>query len=82
MLTSLSQTYPQLRVYSFDYNLSVGALQTLISIDDVGDTLPALLINGKAYYGYKSADDIQKILPQLSTLQKSATSTAATSTKK
>jgi len=81
-LTSLSETYPQLRVYSFDYNLNVGALQTLISIDDVDDNLPALVINGKVYYGFKSVDDIQKILPQLSTLQKSATSTAATSTKK
>jgi len=82
VLTSLSQTYPQLRVYSFDYNLDVGALQTLISIDDVDDKLPALFINGNVYYGFKSIDDIQKILPQLATLQKSATSTAATSTKK
>jgi hypothetical protein len=81
-LTSLSETYPELRVYSFDYNLDVGALQTLISIDNVSDNLPALLINGKAYYGYQSVDAIQKILPQLSTLTKSASSTAATSTGK
>ena len=81
-LTALSQTYPGLRVYSFDYNLDVGALQTLISIDMVHDTLPALVINGKAYYGYQSVADIGKILPQLSTLMKSSTSTAATSTKK
>ena len=81
-LTSLTETYPQLRVYSFDYNLQVGALQTLISIDDVEDHPPALVINDKLYYGFKSVDDIQKILPQLATLQKSATSTAATSTKK
>lgn len=75
VLTSLSQTYPQLRVYSFDYNLGVGALQTLISIDDVQNKLPALVINGKVYYGLKTTDDIQKILPQLKTLQKAATST-------
>lgn len=81
-LTALSQTYPQLRVYSFDYNLDVGALQTLISIDDVNDNLPALVINGKIYYGYQSVEGITKILPQLATLQKNATSTAATSTKK
>jgi hypothetical protein len=77
-LTALSQTYPQLRIYSFDYNLGVSALQTLIAIDDVDNTLPALFINGQTYYGYHSVDDIQKILPQLKTLQKSA----ATSTKK
>jgi hypothetical protein len=82
VLTSLSETYPQLRVYSFDYNLDVGALQTLISIDGVESTMPALEINGKTYYGFHSMSDIQKILPQLATLQKSATSTAATSTKK
>jgi len=75
VLTSLSQTYPQLRVYSFDYDLGVGALQTLISTDDVGDKLPALVINGRVYYGLKTTDDIQKILPQLKTLQKAATST-------
>jgi thiol-disulfide isomerase/thioredoxin len=82
VLTSLSENYPQLRVYSFDYNLGVGALQTLISIDDVNNQLPALVINGNAYYGFQSISDIEKILPQLATLQKSATSTAATSTKK
>jgi thiol-disulfide isomerase/thioredoxin len=82
VLTALSSEYPQLRVYSFDYNLQVGALQTLLSIDDVNYQLPALVINGKTYYGFQSTADIQKILPQLSTLQKSATSTAATSTKK
>lgn len=77
VLTSLSQTYPQLRVYSFDYNLGVGALQTLVTIDGVENTLPALVINGKVYYGLKKTDDIQKILPQLKTLLKAATSTAA-----
>ena len=81
-LTSLTETYPELRVYSFDYNLNIGALQTMISIDGVHNSLPALLINGKAYYGYQSVEDIQKILPQLSTLTKSSTSTTATSTKK
>lgn len=80
-LTSLSETYPQLRVYSFDYDLGVGALQTLISIDDVENRLPALFINGKVYYGFQSVDAITKILPQLATLQKSATSSPATSTK-
>jgi regulator of replication initiation timing len=80
-LTSLSETYPELRVYSFDYNLDVGALQTLISIDHVNNQLPAVVINGKVYYGYNTVSDIEKILPQLSTL-KIATSTTATSTKK
>ena len=81
-LTALSQTYPQLRTYSFDYNLGVSALQTLVAVSDVEDRLPALYVNGKTYYGYQSVDDIQKILPQLKTLEKSATSTATTTKKK
>jgi len=81
-LTALSETYPQLRTYSFDYNLGVSALQTLVAIDDVNNKLPALYINGQTYYGYQSVDDIQKILPQLKTLQKSAATSTATSTKK
>src|SRR5207302_1786932 len=54
VLTSLAQEYPQLRIYSFDYNLDVPALQTLVSIDQVGPHLPALIINHKAYYGFQS----------------------------
>jgi hypothetical protein len=75
VLTSLSEEYPQLRVYSFDYNLDVGALQTLISIENVKGALPALVVSGKVYYGFQGVQDIQKILPQLATLQKSATTT-------
>lgn len=75
VLTALSRQYPQLRVYSFDYNLGVGALQTLISIHDVQNELPALVINNKVYYGFHNVEDIEKILPQLATLEKSATST-------
>src|SRR3989338_3259094 len=75
VLTALSREYQQLRVYSFDYNLGIGALRTLISIHDVASTLPALLINDRVYYGFQSVEDIEKILPQLKTLQKSATST-------
>ena len=75
VLTGLSREYPQLRVYSFDYNLGVGALQTLISIHDIENALPALVINDKVYYGFHGIEDIKNILPQLATLEKSATST-------
>ena len=81
-LTKLSTDYPALRVYSFDYNLDVSALRTLVSIDNVKNTLPALVINKKVRYGYQSIEDISTILPQLSTLAKSASSTSATSTKR
>ncbi|MBV9159247.1 MAG: hypothetical protein JO019_01460 [Candidatus Kaiserbacteria bacterium] len=78
-LTGLSEKYPQLRIYSFDYNLGLSALQTLIDIHDVKDTLPALVVKGKVYYGLHTMEDIEKILPDLAKL---ATSTAATSTRR
>lgn len=80
VLTALAQKYPQLRIYSFDYNLDVSALQTLISIDDTENDLPALIINGDTHYGLQMIPDIETILPQLASM-KSASSTA-TSTKK
>ena len=82
VLTALSRDYPQLRVYSFDYNLGVGALQTLISIHDIENALPALVINYKIYYGFHGVDDIKEILPEIATLEKSATSTSTTPAKK
>lgn len=71
-LTALSLKYPQLRIYSFDYNLDVSALQTLLAINGVENKLPALSINDEMYYGFRSVQDIEKILPQLATLGKGA----------
>ncbi|TSC62131.1 MAG: Uncharacterized protein Athens041674_573, partial [Parcubacteria group bacterium Athens0416_74] len=58
VLTGLNERYPQLRIYSFDYNLDLAALQTLIDINNVRGAVPALVINGQAYYGFKTMDDI------------------------
>jgi hypothetical protein len=76
VLTSLSQTYPQLRIYSFDYNLDLAALQTLKDIEDIKNELPALIVNDVTHYGFKKIGDIEKILPELATLKKNATSTS------
>ncbi len=77
-LTALGEKYPQLRIYSFDYNLDVSALQTLVAINDVDNKLPALSINDQMYYGFRDVGSIEKILPQLATLSKAATSTKKT----
>ncbi|QQG37837.1 MAG: hypothetical protein HYS26_04410 [Candidatus Kaiserbacteria bacterium] len=79
VLTALSEQYPQLRIYSFDYNLDLSALQTLIDVNDVQNSLPALIINDRVQYGLKTIGDIEKILPELATLKK-AESKNATST--
>ena len=78
-LSYLRNTYPTLRVYSFDYSFDLGALQTLIKVDKVKDTLPAFIINGKTSYGFESADALRALLPK-SVLE--SASTTATSTKK
>lgn len=82
VLTKMRQDYPELRVYAFDYNLDISALQTLISINKVKNELPAILIGDKIYYGFKSVEDIEGYIPELQKLKelKQATSTEKTTT--
>ena len=63
-LSYLRTTYPGLRVYSFDYNLDLGALKTLVGISKIRDTLPAFVINGKRSYGFTSLEDLEKQFPK------------------
>ena len=63
-LSYLRDTYPNLRVYSFDYNLSIGALQTLIALNKVQNTLPAFIIQGKKSYGFSSLTDLESRFPK------------------
>mgnify|MGYP001581468931 CR=1 FL=1 len=74
-LTAIGESYPKLRIYSFDYHLDLPALKTLITINGLNGELPALIINEKPYYGFRSIDDLKKLIPKIDTL-------AATSTKK
>ncbi len=76
-LSYLRQTYPRLRVYSFDYNLDLSALKTLNAVLGIKAPLPAYVINGKNFSGLASLDELEKRLP----LDLLASSTA-TSTKK
>jgi hypothetical protein len=69
VLTALREKYPDLRVYSFDYNLDLSAIKTMISIYNVPDDLPAIVINGKVYSGFKSLEDIEKTFPELETIK-------------
>ncbi|MEA4910495.1 hypothetical protein SDC9_33246 [bioreactor metagenome] len=94
VLNKLRTEYPELRVYSFDYNLQLSALQTLIKTFKVDDTkLPALYMNDKLYTGFLDEKEILEILPELKEYSQarmeketrtasSSTSTTATSAKK
>jgi hypothetical protein len=78
VLTRLKEIYPDLRVYSFDYNLSLAALDSMKTIYRIKSSLPALVIEDKTYIGYKSIEELEDLLPN--TL-KVATTTIATTTK-
>jgi hypothetical protein len=92
VLTNLRQEFPELRVYSFDYNHDLSAVKTLVTINKVANKLPALIVEDKLYYGFQSTEDVMKAIPELQAIAnaKNATTTtdstnspkSATSTKK
>lgn len=63
-LSYLRDTYPALRVYSFDYHIDLGAMKTFIAINKVRNVLPAFVINGKQFYGFTSLGDLEKLFPK------------------
>ncbi len=77
VLTALRDKYPDLRVYSFDYHYDLGAINTLTSIYKVRGSLPAIIVNGEAFYGFKTVEELESQVPALKLL-KTSTSTATT----
>ena len=64
VLTALREKYPDLRVYSFDYNVDLSALHALLSTYDVKDTaLPAVIVGEGVHTGFQSLEDIEKLIP-------------------
>ena len=82
VLTHLREIYPELRVYSFDYNIGLSAVKTLISINKVKDELPAIVVKDNTYYGFQSVEDMEKAIPELQVLKKVMEKATATTTKK
>lgn len=69
VLTALREKYPALRVYSFDSDLDLSVLRTLETINVVGKERPTIVIDSVTYPGFKSLEDIEKVLvPQLDRL--------------
>ncbi len=82
VLTHLREQYPELRIYSFDTNLNLSAIDTLKSIYKIDvRQLPAIVYNDDAYTGFKSIDEMKTIIPELKKLDtlKNASSTAKVS---
>ena len=82
VLTRLKEIYPDLRVYSFDYNLDLAAIDSMKAIYRIKSSLPALVIEDKTYIGFKSIEDLEKLLPaRLKTASSSLSTSKGTSTK-
>ncbi len=82
VLTRLKEKYPELRVYSFDYDLNLSVIDSLKAIYRIKAPLPALVIEDKTYTGYKSVEELEALLPDTLKVADVATSTQATSTTK
>ena len=82
ILSYFRKKYPFLRIYSFDWNLELSALQTLKSVYNLKEQFPILIVNDKVLYGFKNKENLEKILEKYTNLQllEEATSTKATST--
>lgn len=77
VLTYLRQTYPELRVYAFDYNLDNPALATLIRMRKVEPVFPAYVIGNRSpVYGLKTASELERISPEIARLSTTTPETA------
>lgn len=66
VLSALSEEFPEdVRVYAFDYNLPLGVLETLVSLNKVEERLPALIVDGKKIYGYQDTAAMEKLIPKI-----------------
>jgi hypothetical protein len=76
-LSYLRQTYPALRVYSFDYHLDLVALKTFIVVEKIEERFPVFVIEGKRSYGFTSLEELEQKFPK-KLFESVATSTAPT----
>lgn len=66
VLNYLRTTYPQLRVYSFDYDLDLSAIETLTKINKVKREFPALVLpKGIVMYGFTVVEELEKHIPAI-----------------
>ncbi len=79
VLTRLKEKYPELRVYSFDYDLELSVVDSLKAIYKInGAALPALVIEDKTYNGFKTVEELEALLPN--TLKEISVSTSTSAT--
>lgn len=62
VLTYLREKYPQIRIYSFDFDISNAALDTIKELYIKKQELPILIIDDDDYYGFKNKEAMEKII--------------------
>ena len=62
VLTSLREEHPDLRVYSFDFDLDLGAIGALKELFNIKEPLPALVVNEKTYQGFQELEVLEKLI--------------------
>jgi hypothetical protein len=65
VLSELRNIYPELRVYTFDYDLDLLPIGTMKKIYKISSTstFPILVVEDKAYYGLKKIEELKILLP-------------------
>ncbi len=59
VLSSLRDKYPELRVYSFDYNTELSAVKAMLQIYKIKDTeLPALVLDDEVLTGFHGIEEL------------------------
>ncbi len=64
VLDAAREKYPDLRIYSFDYNLDLSTVRALRSVYKVQGPLPALVVNGKINTGFHTLEELEDLLPK------------------
>jgi glutaredoxin len=62
VLDAIRATYPEVRVYSFDYTLELSTIEALKASYAVEGGLPVLVVDGKTQYGFQSLEALQRLL--------------------
>jgi len=79
-LTKFLKSRQDLRIYNFDYDLELSAIDTLKKIYKINKPLPAVVIDGKTYNGYLDLEKLNFILPKKEEAKEEGTSTTTIKT--
>ncbi len=83
-LNKLREVYPGLRVYTFDYDIDLSAVETLKKIFKLKGEFPIIITNDNVFYGLQDFDKLESYLPTAFKDKEiqNATTTATTTTLK